>query len=49
VELSKLDYKGTLGHYRADKEGNLVHTIYTQVFKDGKWNLLLTEDYPVEK
>ncbi len=49
TELSKLDYKGTLGHYQADKEGNFVHSIYSQVFKDGKWNLLLREDYPVNR
>ncbi len=47
-ELAKLDYTGALGRYQADSEGNLVHTIYTQVFKDGKWNLLLQEDYPVK-
>lgn len=48
-ELSKLDYEGVLAHYQADKEGNLVHTIYTQIFKDGKWQLLLKEEYPVER
>ena len=49
AELAELDYQGVLGHYVADKEGNLVHTIYTQVREGGKWKLLLREDYPVEK
>lgn len=49
AELAKLDYVGALGHYQADKEGNLVHTIYTQVFKNGKWTLLLQEDHPVNR
>jgi hypothetical protein len=31
----------------ADKEGNFVHTMYTQVRENGKWKLLLTEEYPV--
>jgi branched-chain amino acid transport system substrate-binding protein len=46
-ELAKLDYVGVLGHYVADKEGNFVHTMYTQVRENGKWKLLLTEEYPV--
>ncbi|OPZ67012.1 MAG: Leucine-, isoleucine-, valine-, threonine-, and alanine-binding protein precursor [Firmicutes bacterium ADurb.Bin467] len=46
--LAVLDFEGALGHYQADSEGNLVHTIHTQVFKDGAWQLLLTEEYPVE-
>lgn len=49
AELAKLDYEGALGHYQADKEGNLFHTMYTQVFKDGKWTMLLREDYPVNR
>lgn len=44
-ELANLDYEGTLAHYRADGEGNLVHTIYTQVFRDGQWELLLEENH----
>lgn len=48
-ELAKLDYQGALARYQADKEGNLVHTIYTQVFQDGQWKLLLQEDYPVTR
>ena len=48
-ELAKLDYVGVLGHYVADKEGNFVHTMYTQVRENGKWKLLLTEEYPVER
>ncbi|MGI6250366.1 MAG: ABC transporter substrate-binding protein [Anaerolineaceae bacterium] len=48
-ELSKLDYQGVLGHYVADKEGNLVHWMYTQVYKDGKWEVLQFEEYPVDK
>lgn len=47
--LSKLDYKGVLGQYTADKEGNLVHHMHTQVWKDGKWVLLMSETYPVQK
>ena len=46
-ELAKLDYVGVLGRYVADKEGNFVHTMYTQVRENGKWKLLLTEEYPV--
>lgn len=48
-ELSKLDYQGALGHYRADKEGNLMHWMYTQVRKDGKWVLLDKEEFPVQR
>lgn len=44
-EMSKLDYVGTLGHYRCDDEGNCLHTMYTQVYENGKWRILLTEDY----
>lgn len=44
-ELANLDYQGTLAHYRADSEGNLVHTIYTQVVQDGEWVLLLEENH----
>ncbi|MDI6600760.1 MAG: ABC transporter substrate-binding protein [Thermoanaerobacteraceae bacterium] len=48
-ELSKLNnYQGVLGVYSADKEGNLVHHMYTQVYKNGKWELLLEETYPVQ-
>ena len=47
--LAKLDYKGVLGPYTADKEGNLVHHMHTQVWKDGKWVLLMSETYPVGK
>lgn len=46
--LSVLDFQGALAHYVADSEGNLVHTIYTQVFENGTWKVLLTEEYPVE-
>jgi len=46
-ELAKLDFNGALARYQADKEGNLVHAIYTQVFENGKWKLLLKEEYPV--
>ena len=48
-ELAKLDYQGVLGHYTADKEGNLVHHMSSQVFKQDKWVLLMTETYPVNK
>jgi len=49
-ELTKLDnFEGALGVYSCDKEGNLVHHMYAQVFKDGKWELLIKETYPVEK
>ncbi len=49
-ELSKLDgYKGAVGTYTADKEGNLVHHMFTQVYEDGQWKLLLKEEYPVDK
>jgi len=48
-ELAKLDYKGTLAHYQADKNGDLVHTIYSQIYENGAWKLLLTESFPVEK
>ncbi|HHT24101.1 MAG TPA: ABC transporter substrate-binding protein [Clostridiaceae bacterium] len=47
-ELANLDYEGTLGHYQADAEGNLVHHMHTQLYKDGNWELLMTEEYPVE-
>jgi len=47
--LAKLDYKGVLAQYTADKEGNLVHHMHTQVWKDGKWVLLMSETYPAEK
>lgn len=48
-ELSKLsNYEGVLGVYSCDKEGNLVHHMCTQVFKDGKWELLMKETYPIE-
>jgi len=47
-ELSKLDFQGALAHYQADSEGNLVHTIYTQVFEDGEWKLLLVENIPIK-
>jgi len=47
--MANLDYEGTLGHYICAKDGNCLHTIYTQIFEDGKWNLLLREDYPVER
>jgi branched-chain amino acid transport system substrate-binding protein len=47
--LSKLDYHGLLGHYTADKEGNLVHHMNTQVWKAGSWACLDNETYPVEK
>lgn len=48
-QLAKLDYQGVLARYTADKEGNLVHHMHTQVFKDGKWAPLKSETYPVEK
>ncbi|MGB9867476.1 MAG: ABC transporter substrate-binding protein [Bacillota bacterium] len=48
-ELSKLDYQGALGHYVADKEGNLMHWMYTQIRRNGKWELLDKEEYPVER
>lgn len=48
TELSKLNYVGALAHYQADSEGNLVHTIYTQVFQNGKWTPLIKEEYPVK-
>jgi len=49
-ELSKLDgYQGVLAVYSADKEGNLVHHMCTQVYKNGEWKLLMKEDYPVNK
>jgi len=48
-ELAKLDYQGVLGHYAADKEGNLVHHMNTQVYKDDKWVMLMSETYPVNK
>jgi branched-chain amino acid transport system substrate-binding protein len=44
-ELLKLDYQGALGHYKCDEEGNLVHHMYTQQFKDGKWHVLRYEEY----
>jgi branched-chain amino acid transport system substrate-binding protein len=47
--LSKLDYKGLMGHYQADKEGNLVHHMHSQIWKDGKWTMLMSEKYPIEK
>jgi len=48
-ELAKLDYQGVLGHYTADKEGNLVHHMNTQVYKGDQWVLLMSETYPVDK
>jgi branched-chain amino acid transport system substrate-binding protein len=48
-QLAKLDFTGVMGHYQSDKEGNLVHHMQTQVWKDGKWALLMSETYPVEK
>ncbi|MFI5107857.1 MAG: ABC transporter substrate-binding protein [Terriglobales bacterium] len=48
-ELAKLDYQGTMGHYVADKEGNLVHHMRTQVWKDNQWVMLMSENYPVER
>jgi len=48
-ELAKLDYQGAMGHYVADKEGNLVHHMRTQVWKDNQWVMLLSENYPVER
>ncbi len=48
-ELSKLDYQGVQGHYTADKEGNLIHFMNTQVWKNGQWVLLETENYPVAR
>ncbi|HHV78639.1 MAG TPA: ABC transporter substrate-binding protein [Firmicutes bacterium] len=48
-ELSKLDYQGVLGHYVCDKEGNLMHWMHTQVRQGGKWVLLDTEEYPVQR
>ena len=48
-QLAKVDYTGVLGHYQGDKEGNLVHHMQTQVFKDGKWVFLMSETYPVDK
>lgn len=47
--LAKLDYQGVVGKYTADKEGNLVHHMFSQEYKNGKWNLLLKETYPVQK
>ena len=47
--LSKLDYQGVLGHYVADKEGNLVHHMNTQVYKGDQWVLLMSENYPATK
>lgn len=47
--LADIEYQGKLGNYVADKEGNLVHTIHTQVFENGEWKMLLTEEYPVER
>ena len=44
--LAKLDYQGLLGHYTADKEGNLVHHMSTQVWKGGSWQCLDSETYP---
>ncbi len=48
-ELAKLDYQGAMGHYVADKEGNLVHHMRTQVWKDNQWVMLMSENYPVER
>jgi branched-chain amino acid transport system substrate-binding protein len=48
-ELAKLDYQGVLAHYTADKEGNLVHHMNTQVYKGDQWVMLLSETYPVNK
>ena len=48
-ELAKLDYQGAMGHYVADKEGNLVHHMRTQVWQGDHWVMLLSENYPVEK
>jgi branched-chain amino acid transport system substrate-binding protein len=47
--LSTLDWQGLQGHYIADKEGNLVHYMNSQVWKGDKWVLLQTENYPVAK
>jgi branched-chain amino acid transport system substrate-binding protein len=48
-ELSKLsNYEGALAVYSADAEGNLVHHMFTQVYKNGKWELLMKEEYPVQ-
>ncbi len=40
------DYKGAVGTYSADSEGNLVHYMYTQVYENGQWVLLDKEEYP---
>lgn len=44
-ELANLDFQAPLGYYRADKYGNLSHTMYSQVFENGEWKILLMEDY----
>ncbi len=43
--LANLDFKAPLGYYRADKNGNLNHTMYSQVYENGEWKILLMEDY----
>ena len=45
-ELANLrDYEGALGVYGSDEEGNLVHHMATQVFRNGKWELIMKEEY----
>ena len=45
-ELANLkDYEGALAVYGSDEEGNLVHHMATQVFRNGKWELIMKEEY----